>query len=94
MKKISNSYLLGLIMRQYPLWPSTFGPCCNEGDGQAHVSARGGGYCLYCLHRELERRIGKDGRIYDFCQGLEDNVKTYHELLRRMEELPELEDGE
>ena len=85
MKKLTNTEILGGIMRQHPLWPSTFSDCMYSEDGQDHTSARGGGPCLYCFQRELERRIGKDGEIYDFSESLSTTHKLYHSLLNSME---------
>lgn len=85
MKKLTKTQILDGIMRQCPLWPSTFSSCMFGGDGQEHTSARGGGPCLYCYQRELERRIGRDGEIYDFSESLFTTYKIYHSLLKSME---------
>ena len=84
MKDMTNTQILDGIMRQHNLWPSTFGGCCNSEEEGEHTSARGGGFCLYCYQRELERRIGKDGRIYDFSENLSKTCSLYHELLKIM----------
>lgn len=41
------------LMRNHPLWPSTFSPCgCGRG------MARGIGDCKHCLHEELAEIVG------------------------------------
>lgn len=43
------------ILRQYPIWPSTFSTCCCGRD-----KARGGGECNICLTEKLGAIIGRD----------------------------------
>jgi hypothetical protein len=43
------------LMRQFPLWPATFGGCqC----GRAH--ARGCGKCYLCIQEELAAQVGPE----------------------------------
>lgn len=45
--------LFSALMRNYPLWPSTFSTCdCKRGMG------RGGGKCALCLEEELAQKVG------------------------------------
>ena len=45
--------LFSALMRNYPLWPSTFSTCdCRRGMG------RGGGKCALCLEEELAQTVG------------------------------------
>lgn len=41
------------LMRNYPLWPSTFSTCdCKRAMG------RGGGKCALCIEEELAEHVG------------------------------------
>lgn len=43
------------LMRQFPLWPSTFSDCeCGRSQ------ARGGGKCAICLEEELAEQVGPE----------------------------------
>lgn len=45
--------LFSALMRNYPLWPSTFSTCdCKRGMG------RGCGKCALCLEEELAQQVG------------------------------------
>lgn len=45
--------LFSSLMRNYPLWPSTFSTCdCKRGMG------RGGEKCALCLEEELAQKVG------------------------------------
>jgi len=45
--------LFSALMRNYPLWPSTFSTCdCKRAMG------RGGGKCALCLEEELASKVG------------------------------------
>lgn len=58
--------LVGLIDRQYPFYPSTFGSCLTEGCGN---SARGCGHCAECLVETLGDIVGPEP------------AETYHEAV-------------
>lgn len=45
------------IQRNYPDWPSTFGPCATVGCTE---SARGCGLCAYCHESKLAGIVGGD----------------------------------
>jgi len=82
---LTNCEIMDEMMRQFPIWPSTFGACINHGDGEDHVSARGSRFCLLCLQREWERRTdGKDDDLYEFTNELEKVHDLYHSLLKKL----------
>lgn len=54
-KEQEVSRLLGMISRQYPVYPSTFNQCRTEGCGN---SARGDGFCADCLVEQLQEIVG------------------------------------
>lgn len=63
--------ILERIHRNYPMWPSTFGPCVNGCD----IMARGSGECVECLVASLTRCVGID--LAKAYQGkLEDLLKV------------------
>ena len=65
--------LLGDLWRQYPRWPSTFGPCSNKcGSGHA---GRGCGPCRACAEKELAKHIGEVG------------AREYHSAIQRVRAL-------
>ena len=43
-------HLIRVIRRNYPEYPTTFGPCSEEG---CDKDARGSGMCPYCAEAEL-----------------------------------------
>ena len=54
-KSSVTEFLIGGLLRQYPYWPSTFGPCNTDGCSE---SARGSGYCANCFEKKLAEFIG------------------------------------
>ena len=84
-KELTNCEIMDGMMKQHPIWPSSFGACINHGDGDDHVSARGCGFCLRCYQREWERRTeSKDGDLYEFTNELEKVHELYHNLLNKL----------
>lgn len=49
-----NDLIYGLH-RQFPDWPSTFGPCLTDG---CNESARGSVYCKHCITKEIGEIVG------------------------------------
>lgn len=49
------SDLIYKLNRQFPDWPSTFGPCSTEG---CTTSARGSGLCKHCITEEIGKIVG------------------------------------
>lgn len=48
-------YIFESLMRQFPLWPSTFSPCeCGR------MSARGSGKCYLCYQEMLAKEVGEE----------------------------------
>lgn len=70
------SNLLEEIERQYPHWPSTFGPCSKCGK---HI-ARGSGYCESCLIDELSTIIGRDDAEF-FARRVRKVSDLYHRIM-------------
>ena len=65
--------LLGDLWRQYPRWPSTFGPCSRQClSGHA---GRGSGPCKDCIEADLAKFIGEDG------------ARQYHSAIQRVRAL-------
>ncbi len=63
------------LMRQYPLWPSTFSTCeCRRAD------ARGGGKCALCIKEELAALVGMP--VVDKADNaLKDVAEAWSEIL-------------
>ena len=67
--------LFQALMRQYPLWPSTFSTCdCGRG------LARGAGKCALCIREELAAIVGMP--MADRAENaLIDVTNAWHEIL-------------
>ena len=63
--------LISAIWYQHPFWPSTFGPCANDGCSE---SARGSRECKKCLGKQLSALTNEEFAT-DFLQLLA-NVRT------------------
>lgn len=48
--------LITTLRRNYPDWPSTFGPCSND----CGRNARGSGLCAYCCEDRLAQLTSKE----------------------------------
>ena len=73
--KIAN--LVSDIWYQHPFWPSTFGPCANDGYNE---SARGGRECKKCLKKQLSALTSEEFAT-DFYQALADVRRCEHKLV-------------
>lgn len=75
--RIAN--LISAIWYQHPFWPSTFGPCANDG---CSGSARGSRECKQCLKKQLADLTCKEladefFHVLAMCRNLE------HELVEK-----------
>ena len=86
MKNLLNTQILDDLMRQFPIWPSTFGGCRNSEDGGIHTSARGCGLCGICLRDELERRGAKSWTLDVLVDSLSGVVAGYKQALEEINE--------
>ena len=73
--RIAN--LVSKIWYQHPFWPSTFGPCANDG---CSGSARGCRECKDCLKKQLSALTSEEFAT-DFYQALADVRKCEHRLV-------------
>lgn len=73
--KIAN--LISEIWYQHPFWPTTFGPCSNEGCPE---TARGGRKCKKCLQKQLSALTSEEFAT-EFFQLLGDVRKYEHKLV-------------
>jgi len=65
------------LWRNYPEWPSTFGPCHNpECDG----SGRGSGFCAKCVTEGLADIVGMNGPAEAMRRAIEDARRTANKL--------------
>jgi hypothetical protein len=68
--ELAVNRLLDALWRQYPQYPSTFGPCANQcGSG---LAGRGSGPCRSCIEHELATHTG------------ESHAKEYHAAIQRV----------
>lgn len=68
------------LMRQYPLWPSTFSTCdCGRGFG------RGAGKCSICITEDLAKIVGIE-LAENAVIALEDVAKVWGEILLKARE--------
>lgn len=68
------------LMRQYPLWPSTFSTCeCGR------ELARGAGKCPLCITEELSKLVGTE-LTDNAVTALEDVAKAWGEILLKARE--------
>ena len=84
-QKVDQAWVLfQSLMRQYPLWPSTFSTCdCGRAD------ARGGGKCALCIKEELAALVGMP--VVDKADNaLKDVAEAWGEILLQAEAEPNL----
>jgi len=68
------------LMRQYPLWPSTFSTCdCGRAD------ARGAGKCALCIKEELAALVGMPV-VEKADNALKDVAEAWLEMLQKARE--------
>ena len=78
MKQSKADQAFGLfqsLMRQYPLWPSTFSTCdCGR------AGARGSGKCALCIKEELAELVGMPA-VDKADNALKDVAEAWSEIL-------------
>jgi hypothetical protein len=89
LSKYTTTMLLDAMMRQHPIWPSTFDTCCSDDTDVEHVPARGSGYCSKCLMRELHKRGASRDVLDRFQAALMGAGASHHQIL---DEITEKED--
>lgn len=47
-----------MLWKQYPRWPSSFGPCSRKCDSD--MGGRGGGPCAICIEKDLAALVGAE----------------------------------
>lgn len=69
------------LRRQFPDWPSTFGPCVIHG---CTLRARGGGLCSECLRDCLSELTGQPAlatRLHDALETARDTTASLRDSL-------------
>ncbi|MCP3921297.1 MAG: hypothetical protein GY714_01800 [Desulfobacterales bacterium] len=77
---LATEYCNG-ILRNYPMWPSTFGPCRD----MCGNSGRGSGLCADCSEKELAKVVGYS-LANEYHLSIQNTTRLWREIYDKLDE--------